>query len=136
MMMAFMSDSDVLDRFRRVGALLEGHFRLTSGLHSPGYLQCALVLQHPKEAEACGAAIAESVRALRPEVAPEVRAQTADAAKFIAATVDVVRQDAILGPVRFVDPPVDQCRDRLDLVIEQPCKQRHAVANPPSRPAT
>ncbi len=52
----------ILSVFRRVGALLEGHFRLTSGLHSPGYLQCALVLQHPREAEACGAAIAEHVR--------------------------------------------------------------------------
>jgi orotate phosphoribosyltransferase len=54
----------VLQRFRDVGALLEGHFRLTSGLHSSGYLQCALVLQHPREAEACGAAIAERVRGL------------------------------------------------------------------------
>ncbi len=53
-----------LDLFRRVGALLDGHFRLTSGLHSPGYLQCALVLQHPADAEACGAAIAGRVRAL------------------------------------------------------------------------
>src|SRR5688572_25128531 len=52
----------ILDRFRRAGALLEGHFRLTSGLHSPGYLQCALVLQHPREAEALGAAIADRVR--------------------------------------------------------------------------
>jgi len=51
-----------------VGALLEGHFRLTSGLHSSGYLQCALVLQHPVEAEACGAAIAERVRSLSPDV--------------------------------------------------------------------
>jgi orotate phosphoribosyltransferase len=51
----------VLDLFRRVGALLEGHFRLTSGLHSPGYLQCALVLQDPVEAGRCGAAIAERV---------------------------------------------------------------------------
>jgi orotate phosphoribosyltransferase len=54
----------ILDRFRRAGALLDGHFRLTSGLHSAGYLQCALVLQHPREAEACGAALAESLRAL------------------------------------------------------------------------
>ena len=54
----------ILDLFRRVGALLEGHFRLTSGLHSPGYLQCALVLQHPREAQQCGAAIAERVRSL------------------------------------------------------------------------
>ena len=58
----------MLDRFRRVGALLEGHFRLTSGLHSPGYLQCALVLQHPAEAEAFGAAIADRVRSLGPDV--------------------------------------------------------------------
>lgn len=58
----------MLDRFRRAGALLEGHFRLTSGLHSPGYLQCALVLQHPADAEACGAAVADRVRPLRPDV--------------------------------------------------------------------
>src|SRR4051794_27077294 len=51
----------ILDRFRRAGALLEGHFRLTSGLHSPGYLQSALVLQYPREAEAFGAAIAGGV---------------------------------------------------------------------------
>jgi orotate phosphoribosyltransferase len=63
-MMTFVTADAILDRFRRVGALLEGHFRLTSGLHSSGYLQCALVLQHPREAEACGAAIAERVRSL------------------------------------------------------------------------
>ena len=51
-----------------MGALLEGHFRLTSGLHSPGYLQSALVLQHPREAEACGAALAERVRGLGAQV--------------------------------------------------------------------
>lgn len=62
--MASVTVDAILDRFRRVGALLEGHFRLTSGLHSPGYLQCALVLQHPAEAEACGAALAERVRSL------------------------------------------------------------------------
>jgi orotate phosphoribosyltransferase len=54
----------VIDLFRRVGALLEGHFRLTSGLHSPGYLQCALVLQYPAEAERCGALLADRVRGL------------------------------------------------------------------------
>ena len=58
------SAESILDLFRRVGALLEGHFRLTSGLHSAGYLQCALVLQHPRDAEACGAGIAERVRGL------------------------------------------------------------------------
>jgi len=58
----------LLDLFRRSGALLEGHFRLTSGLHSPGYLQCALVLQHPADAETLGRAIAERTRELRPTV--------------------------------------------------------------------
>ena len=66
--MSLVSVDSVLDRFRRVGALLEGHFRLTSGLHSPGYLQCALVLQHPREAEACGAEIAARVKDLKPQV--------------------------------------------------------------------
>ena len=49
--------------FRRSGALLDGHFRLSSGLHSSGYLQCALVLQHPRDAAAIGAALAAKVRA-------------------------------------------------------------------------
>jgi orotate phosphoribosyltransferase len=62
--MTAASADAILDRFRRAGALLEGHFRLTSGLHSPGYLQCALVLSHPADAEACGAAIAGRVKAL------------------------------------------------------------------------
>lgn len=66
--MSSVSVDSVLDRFRRVGALLEGHFRLTSGLHSPGYLQCALVLQHPREAEACGVEIAARVKDLKPQV--------------------------------------------------------------------
>jgi orotate phosphoribosyltransferase len=45
----------VLKTFRQAGALLEGHFLLTSGFHSPKYLQCALVLQQPPLAERlCG----------------------------------------------------------------------------------
>jgi orotate phosphoribosyltransferase len=59
-----MTRDELLDLFRRSGALLEGHFRLTSGLHSPGYLQCALVLQHPHHAEALGRALGERTRAL------------------------------------------------------------------------
>jgi orotate phosphoribosyltransferase len=58
----------LLDLFRKSGALLDGHFRLTSGLHSTGYLQCALVLQHPVQAEALGRAIAERVADLKPTV--------------------------------------------------------------------
>lgn len=54
-----MRTEDVIERFKATGALLEGHFILTSGLHSPNYLQCALVLQHPKDAERFGQVIAE-----------------------------------------------------------------------------
>ena len=66
--MASVTAEGVLDLFRRVGALLEGHFQLSSGLHSPGYLQSALVLQHPREAAACGEAIADRVRSLAANV--------------------------------------------------------------------
>lgn len=59
-----MTDADLLTLFRRSGALLEGHFTLSSGLHSPGYLQSALVLSHPKDATAIGAAIGERCRSL------------------------------------------------------------------------
>src|SRR6476659_3619610 len=61
-----MTRDELLDLFRRSGALLEGHFRLTSGLHSSGYVQCALVLQRPAHAEALGRAIADRTRSLRP----------------------------------------------------------------------
>lgn len=60
--------SSVLDLFRSSGALLEGHFRLSSGLHSGGYLQCALVLQHPPQAEALGRSLADKLRSHRPTV--------------------------------------------------------------------
>jgi len=59
---------ELLDLYRKSGALLEGHFRLTSGLHSPGYLQCALVLQHPQHAELLGRAIGDRARDLRATV--------------------------------------------------------------------
>jgi len=59
-----MTDADVLATFRRSGALLEGHFKLSSGLHSPGYLQCARVLMFPRDAEALGAALGARVRSL------------------------------------------------------------------------
>lgn len=63
-----MTENDLLTLFRRSGALLEGHFRLSSGLHSPGYLQCALVLQHPADAGALGTALGAKVRNLAPTV--------------------------------------------------------------------
>lgn len=43
-----MTNEEVLEIFKKTGALLEGHFILTSGFHSPNYFQCAKVLQHPE----------------------------------------------------------------------------------------
>jgi orotate phosphoribosyltransferase len=54
-----LNAEQVIDQFRATAALLEGHFQLSSGLHSTVYLQCALVLQFPDRAEAFGRAIAE-----------------------------------------------------------------------------
>jgi orotate phosphoribosyltransferase len=50
-----VTDEEVLQIFRDTRALLDGHFVLRSGLHSPQYFQCAMVLQHPRIAEQlCG----------------------------------------------------------------------------------
>ncbi len=54
----------VLDLFRATGAYLEGHFQLTSGLHSPNYLQCALVLRQPTAAEDLGRRLASRLRTI------------------------------------------------------------------------
>lgn len=54
-----MNSEQILDHFKSAGALLDGHFLLSSGLHSPNYLQCALALQYPADAEKFGKAIAE-----------------------------------------------------------------------------
>ena len=58
-----MEQNEALALYRRSGAYLEGHFRLSSGLHSPGYMQSALVLQNPADAAALGEGIAAHVRA-------------------------------------------------------------------------
>ncbi len=49
---------DALRMLKEAHALLEGHFVLSSGLHSPNYVQCAQLLQHPEKAEAAGRALA------------------------------------------------------------------------------
>jgi len=58
-----MEHQEVLDLFKRYDAFLEGHFLLTSGLHSPHYFQCARVLQHPEAAGRLGLALADKLGA-------------------------------------------------------------------------
>jgi orotate phosphoribosyltransferase len=54
-----MTFDEIIGHFRQTNALLEGHFILSSGLHSPNYLQCALALRHPADTIRFGNAIAE-----------------------------------------------------------------------------
>jgi orotate phosphoribosyltransferase len=51
---------------RETGAQLHGHFRLTSGLHSPVYVQCGLLLEHPRHAKAVGNELASHIRGMLP----------------------------------------------------------------------
>jgi orotate phosphoribosyltransferase len=61
-----------MDRFRQTGAYLRGHFRLTSGLHSGEYLQCALVLQHPAIAEQFGRELASKLERAQVVASPAI----------------------------------------------------------------
>ena len=54
-----MDQEQIISHFQETDALLDGHFLLSSGLHSPKYLQCALALQYPADAARFGQAIAE-----------------------------------------------------------------------------
>jgi orotate phosphoribosyltransferase len=57
-----LKPDEVINAFKETDALLEGHFQLTSGLHSTVYLQCARVLQYPQKAELFGQAIADQFK--------------------------------------------------------------------------
>jgi len=57
---------DLVEMLRETGALLHGHFRLSSGLHSGDYVQCALLLEHPRNAKKVGTELAGRIRGLAP----------------------------------------------------------------------
>ncbi len=63
-----MTKTQILEIFRDHSALLEGHFILSSGLHSDRYIQCALVLQYPRIAEQLCSALASKLAQLRASV--------------------------------------------------------------------
>ena len=69
-----MTERDTLEFYEKTGALLRGHFRLTSGLHSDVYLQSALVLQFPPHAQMLGEALAKPFRedSVQTVVAPAI----------------------------------------------------------------
>jgi orotate phosphoribosyltransferase len=79
---------ELIDVFRERGALLEGHFLLSSGLHSPRYLQCARVLMDPELATQLGAQLA---RALSPHLAEPPGAVVAPALGGVLVAHEVAR---------------------------------------------
>lgn len=95
-----MDSDEVLQEFRDAGALLEGHFILSSGLHSPRYLQCARVLMDPNRAE-------RLARALAAKLPPKVR----DA-------VNVVVSPAMGGVV--IGHEIGRALDRPAMFVERP----------------
>ena len=63
-----MTENEILEIFRKHSAVLEGHFILSSGLHSNRYIQCALVLQHPRVAEQLCSELAAKLKHLGAKV--------------------------------------------------------------------
>ena len=57
-----VKEIEIINMFKKTGALLTGHFKLSSGLHSGQYLQCALVLQRPEYAARLGEGIADKFK--------------------------------------------------------------------------
>ena len=95
-----MTEADVLAMFRRSGALLEGHFTLSSGLHSPGYLQCARVLMDPRRAERLAQALANKIPA---EVRDQIEAVVSPAMGGVIIGHEMGR--ALAKPAMFVERP-------------------------------
>lgn len=62
-----MTQEEILDLFRQRGALLQGHFKLTSGLHSDSYLQCAKLFTYACDGDRIGAELARKFKDLTKE---------------------------------------------------------------------
>ena len=62
--------ADIRALLEETGALLTGHFRLSSGLHSPNYVQCARLLEHPRNAQAIGDDLAKRIEPADKIVSP------------------------------------------------------------------
>jgi len=63
-----MKESEILKILEKTGAFLQGHFKLSSGLHSAQYLQCALLLQNPKVSEKMCKALADKFKNEKPNI--------------------------------------------------------------------
>ncbi len=100
-----MTEEEVLAEFRGSGALLEGHFKLSSGRHSAHYLQCARVLMNPERA-------GRLARAVCANIPREVR-----------AAVDTVVSPAMGGII--IGHEVGRCMEKDALFLERPEGEFH-----------
>jgi orotate phosphoribosyltransferase len=100
-----MTEEEVLSEFRASGALLEGHFRLSSGRHSAHYLQCARVLMNPERA-------GNLARALAQKIPREVRSR-----------IDVVVSPAMGGII--IGHEMGRALDKDALFLERPEGEFH-----------
>ena len=90
-----MDDTQVLKEFTDAGALLKGHFILTSGLRSDTYLQCARVLMDPKRAERLCGALAKKIKTELPDAAFDI--VVAPAMGGVVVGYEMARQLGIPG---------------------------------------
>ncbi len=95
-----MTEEDVLSEFRASGALLEGHFKLSSGRHSAHYLQCARVLMNPERA-------GRLARAICANIPREIRAE-----------IDTVVSPAMGGII--IGHEVGRCLEKDAMFLERP----------------
>lgn len=100
-----MTEEDVLSEFRASGALLEGHFKLSSGRHSAHYLQCARVLMNPERA-------GRLARAICANIPREVRAE-----------IDTVVSPAMGGII--IGHEVGRCLEKDAMFLERPEGEFH-----------
>jgi orotate phosphoribosyltransferase len=95
-----MTDDQILSEFRAAGALLEGHFILSSGLRSPKYLQCARVLMDPARADRLARALAAKIPA---DIREQIEAVVSPAMGGVIIGHEMGR--ALARPAMFLERP-------------------------------
>ena len=108
-----MTEDEVLGEFRAAGALLEGHFILSSGLHSPRYLQCARVLMDGARAGRLATALAEK---LPPALREEITTVVSPAMGGVIIGHEMGR--ALGVPAMFVERPDGEFHLRRGFALE------------------
>ena len=108
-----MTDEEILAEFRAADALLDGHFILSSGLHSPRYLQCARVLMDPARAERLARALADKLPA---DIRASVEAVISPAMGGLIIGHEMGR--ALGRPAMFLERPEGEFQLRRGFSIE------------------